>query len=110
VIGTDDDTTGGLARLHAQALAEILATPRIQQLPPVAQWLVWAVAGLVGAWLVYFVPRPLALLRGLLCIFAALVICFLAFQSRLIWCPPTLPAALIAVAALFARFAGRRLA
>jgi hypothetical protein len=108
VIGTDDDTQGGLAHLHAQAFAQILTLPRLQLLPKWAQWIVWAVAGLAGVWLVLFVPRTKAILRGMLCVFAALVVCFLAFQSSLIWCPPTIPAAMIAVSTVFARIAGRR--
>jgi hypothetical protein len=107
VIGTDDDAAGGLARLHAQALTQVLALPRLRLLPAWAQWIIWGAAGLVGAWLVFFVPRPKSILRGMLCIFVALVICFLAFQTSLIWSPPTIPAALIAVSALFARIAGR---
>lgn len=109
VIGTDDGQTGGLARQHAVALAEILAMPRLRLLPDWAQWIIWGAAGLAGLWLVLFVPRKKAILRGLLCIFAALVTCFLAFQSSLIWCPPTIPAALLAVSAVFARVAGRRI-
>lgn len=106
VIGTDDDATGGLARLHAQALARVLAMPRIQLLPAYAQWLIWTLATGAGFWLVFRVPKKNALLRGGAFIFAALVICFLAFQSALIWCPPTLPAALLAASTLFARIAG----
>jgi hypothetical protein len=90
VIGTDDDASGGLARVHAQALAQVLAMPRIHLLPS-------------------YVPKKKALLRGAAFIFAGLVICFLAFQSALIWCPPTLPAALLAASALFARVAGRKM-
>lgn len=108
VIGIDDGTQGGLARQHAQALAQMLAMPRLQMLPEWAQWISWAVSGLLGTWLVFFVPRSKAVLRGLLCVFAALVVCFLAFQSRLIWAPPTIPAALIVASTLFARLAGRR--
>lgn len=106
VIGTDDDATGGIARLHAQALARVLAMPRIQILPMQAQWVVWAFAAGAGFWLVFRVPRRKAPVRGLGMIFAALVICFLAFQSALIWCPLTLPAALLAASTLFARIAG----
>lgn len=109
VIGTDDDAQSGLARLHAQALAQVLALPRLRLLPDWVQWIIWGAAGLAGLWLVLFVPRKKAIPRGLLCIFAALVTCFLAFQSSLIWCPPTIPAALLAVSAVFARFAGRRI-
>lgn len=108
VIGTDDGTPGNFARLHAQALAQVLAAPRLRLLPDWVQWITWGAAGLAGAWIVFFVPRKKALLRGMLYIFLALVICFLAFQSSLIWCPPTIPAALLAVSAVFARIAGRR--
>jgi|UniRef100_UPI003783C134 hypothetical protein len=107
VIGTDDDTSGGLARVHAQALAQVLAMPRIHLLSGLLQWVIWIVAALAGFWLVLRVPQRKALLRGAAFIFAGLVICFLAFQSALIWCPPTLPAALLAASALFARVAGR---
>lgn len=106
VIGTDDDLTGGIARLHAQALARVLVMPRIQILPAYAQWLVSALAAGAGFWLVFRVPKKKTLGRGLGLIFAALVICFLAFQSALFWCPPTLPAALLAASTLFARIAG----
>ncbi|WP_395743614.1 hypothetical protein [Prosthecobacter sp.] len=108
VIGTDDGSPNGLARLHAQALAQVLALPRLRLLPTWAQWIIWGAASLVGVCLAVFVPRRKALLRGMLCIFAALVACFLAFQSSMIWCPPTLPAALLAVSAVFARIAGRK--
>jgi len=108
VIGTEEEAHHGLARLHAQALAQVLATPRLRLLPDWAQWLTWIAAGLAGAWLVFFVPRTKAILRGLLCVFAALIVCFLAFQSSLIWCPPTIPAALIVASTVFARIAGQR--
>ena len=108
VIGTDDGSQTGLSRLHAQALAQVLALPRLRLLPGWAQWIVWGAAGLAGLWLVFFVPRSKAILRGMLCIFAALVTCFLAFKSSLIWCPPTIPAALLAVSTVFARIAGQR--
>jgi len=105
VIGTDE---GGLVQSHAQALAQILAMPRLKLLPSYAQWLAWSAAVFAGFWLVFRVPKEKALFRGLLFIFSALVVCFLAFQSSLIWCPPTMPAALIAASALFARIAGHR--
>lgn len=107
VIGTDGGAGGHSALLHAQALARALSTPRIQILPAYAQWIVWVLAAGAGSWLVFGVPRAKALTRGVGCIFAGLVVCFLAFQSALIWCPPTLPAAVIAMSALFARVAGR---
>lgn len=107
VIGTDDEPAGGLARLHAQALAQILAMPKLKLLPPMAQWAVWAAAALAGCALVFFVPKRKALVRGLLLTFAGLVVCFVAFQASLIWCPPTLPVSLLVAATLFTRLFGR---
>lgn len=106
VIGTEDTAGNGLARQYAQALSHALTLPRLRVLPAYGQWIVWAMAGLAGFWLVFRVPRKKALLRGTALIFAGGVICFLAFQSALIWCPPALPAALLAASALFARVAG----
>lgn len=108
VIGTDDESTGSQARVHAQALARALAMPRIQLLRWWAEWGVWGLAALTGCALVFFTPKRQALLRGAVLIFLGLVVTFLAFQVRLIWCPPTLPVALLLAATLFARVAGRR--
>lgn len=108
VIGTDEEPAGGIARQHAQALAKILAMPRLRLLPRAAEWVVWVIAALAGCALVFFVPKHKALLRGGLLIFLGLVVCFVAFQSQLIWCPPTLPVALLMAATLFARVAGKK--
>jgi hypothetical protein len=69
VIGTDDDTSGGLARVHAQALAQVLAMPRIHLLPSYVQWIIWAVA----AWLA----------SGLSCAFLKRKHCCVAPRSSL---------------------------
>ncbi|MGV3661678.1 MAG: hypothetical protein ACO1TE_15940 [Prosthecobacter sp.] len=108
VIGTDESPAGGLARQHAQALTRILAMPRIHLLPPAAEWAVWGLAALAGCALVCFVPKRKALLRGGLIIFLGLAACFVVFQSRLVWCPPTLPVALLVAATLFTRIAGQK--
>jgi hypothetical protein len=44
---------------------------------------------------------------GIGLIFCALVISFLAFQASLLWCPPTIPAALIAIGAILGMIIGR---
>lgn len=109
VLGTDDEAAeGGLARLHAQALTRILSAPRIHLLSPLAEWCAWAGAGLLGCLLVLWVPRTQAFSRGLLLVFLALVFCFVAFQASLLWCPPTLPVALLVASTLFARLFGRK--
>lgn len=107
VIGTDDGALGSQAQAHAQALARALAMPRIQALPQWAEWGVWGLAAVMGCALVSLTPRRKALLRGALLIFLGLVACFLAFQVWLVWCPPTLPVALLVAATLFARVAGK---
>ncbi len=107
VIGTDESTAGGLARQHAQVLARLLAMPRIHLLPPAAERAVWSVAALAGCALFCFVPKEKALVRGGLLVFLGLATCFVAFKSQLIWCPPTLPVALLVAATLCARVASR---
>jgi hypothetical protein len=44
---------------------------------------------------------------GIGLIFCALVISFIAFQAGLLWCPPTIPAALIAIGAILGMIIGR---
>ncbi len=102
VIGTE------AARTHAQALASILSLPRLRLLSQTEQWIVWAVLVLVGLWLVLRSPRIKAPTRGFLAIFMTLVVCFLAFQSTLLWFPPTIPVALLSASALVASVIGRR--
>jgi CHASE2 domain-containing sensor protein len=89
-------------------LSQILSRPRLQVLTQTQQWIAWGVAGLVAAWIGLRTPRSRALKAGLGMIFAAVVISFLAFQASLIWCPPTMPAALIAVGMIIARVLGKR--
>lgn len=110
VIGPDHETAGqppSLACLHAQALSHILSLPRIQVLTQVQQWIAWSIAALAAFWIVLRVRRGRALQVGIAFIFAAFVISFLTFQSSLLWCPPTLPVALIATGALVGMLLGR---
>lgn len=105
VIGVDTDIAGrplSTARLHAQALTQALSVPRIQTLDQQQQWIAWGIAALAGLWIAARTRRARALATGILFILAALTACLLAFQSQLIWCPPTLPAALIAAGAVLA--------
>lgn len=110
VIGPDHEPAGqppSLARLHAQALSHILSLPRIQVLTQVQQWIAWGIAVIAAFWIVLRVRRGRALQAGIAFIFAAFVISFLTFQSSLLWCPPTLPVALIATGALVGMIIGR---
>ncbi len=110
VIGPDHEIAGqtpSLARLHAQALAHLLSLPRLQVLSPLQQWIAWSIAVFAAFWIVLRVRRGRALQAGIAFIFAALVLSFLAFQSNLLWCPPTLPVALIGTGALVGMIFGR---
>jgi hypothetical protein len=109
VIGSDHEENASprLAYLHAQALAQTLNLPKLQKLTQIQQWIAWGIAALAATWLVLRVRRGRALWMGLGLIFCALVISFLAFQASLLWCPPTIPAALIAIGAILGMIIGR---
>ena len=108
IIGTDSAEQPGIPRKHAQALASLLALPRIQKLAEIEQWIVWGVLALVGVVLVMRSPRQKALSRGFLLIFATVVIVFLCFQTTLLWFPPTIPVALLAASSIIASLIGQR--
>lgn len=108
VIGQDDAKQPGVARTHAQALADMLSLPKIRVLDEMEQWIVWGVVALLGMWLVLRVPRQKAPARGFLLIFIVVVIVFLAFQTALLWFPPTLPIALLSASAVVGGIIGRR--
>ncbi|MCX6855011.1 MAG: hypothetical protein NTV80_08915, partial [Verrucomicrobia bacterium] len=103
VIGSDHQIAGqspSIARLHATALTHLLSLPRLQRLTQIQQWIAWGIATVAAFWIVLRVRRGRALHAGIALIFAALVISFLVFQANLLWCPPTIPAALIAAGAV----------
>jgi hypothetical protein len=109
VIGPDhqEGASSRLAYLHAQALAQTLSLPKLQKLTQIQQWIAWGIAALAAVWLVLRVRRGRAFWMGIGLIFCALVISFLAFQASLLWCPPTIPAALIAIGALLGMIFGQ---
>jgi hypothetical protein len=108
VIGTDDKTQPGTARAHAQVLASILSLPRLRVLDRMEQIILWSIAALAGLWIVLRTPRHKAPTRGFLFIFLAIVAGFLAFQTTLLWFPPTMPVALLSASAVIGSFIGRR--
>lgn len=108
VIGTDDKTQPGAARAHAQALASILSLPRLRVLDRLEQIILWSLAALAGLWIVLRTPRQKAPMRGFFFIFLTIVAGFLAFQTTLLWFPPTMPVALLSASAIIGSFVGRR--
>lgn len=110
VIGPDHEIAGqspSTARIHATALSYLLSLPRLQRLTQIHQWIAWGIAAIAAFWIVLRVRRARALQAGIAFIFAALVISFIVFQASLLWCPPTLPAALIATGAVVGLIVGR---
>jgi CHASE2 domain-containing sensor protein len=110
VIGSDHQMAGqssSTARLHAAALTHLLSLPRLQRLTQIQQWIAWGIAALAAVWIMLRVRRSRALHAGIALIFAALVVSFLVFQANFLWCPPTLPVALIGVGAVVGLIFGR---
>lgn len=111
VLGFDSDapgTTSAYARPYARALAQALALPRLRKLSLAQQWAVWGAASLAGLWLVLRVRRGRAIITGIGLVFLALALSFVSFQSGLLWCPPTLPVALLLTGALAASVFGAK--
>jgi hypothetical protein len=63
---------------------------------------------LAGLWIVMRTPREKAPMRGFLFIFLTIVAGFLAFQTTLLWFPPTMPVALLSASAIVGSLVGRR--
>lgn len=112
VIGPDhaENARPRLAYLHAQAFAQTLGLPKLQKLTQTQQWAAWGIATIAAVWLVLRVRRGRALWMGVGLIFCALVLSFAVFQAGLIWCPPTMPTAIIAIGAVLGMILGKRAA
>jgi hypothetical protein len=108
VIGLEGADGSSPARLHAQALQQILALPRLRQFTTTEQWLASGLAALIALGIAARTRRHRALRTGLGWIFLTLVTGFLGFQAALVWCPPTLPVFALATGSLIARVFGAR--
>lgn len=108
VIGLEAADGTSPARLHAQALQQILALPRLRQFTTTEQWLASGLAGLIALGIAVRTRRHRALRTGLGWIFLTLVAGFLGFQAALVWCPPTLPVFALATGSLIARVFGAK--
>lgn len=96
------------AWLHAQALEQVLRLPKLHKLGQIAEWCTWGMAALAAVWIVMRVRRARAVRAGLALIFMAFVCSFIAFQSSLLWFPPTLPASLLIIGALVGGIMGKK--
>ena len=92
---------------QASALALALAAPRIRVLPEPARWAVWLLAAAAAAWLVFRAKRRTILRTGSILLFLTFAASFVAFQSSLWWCPPSMPLALMLTGIVAAIFIGR---
>ena len=93
-------------RQRVQSLAAALSLPRLRVLSVQEQVIAWGVAGLLALSLLTL-PKQKALVRALFYLFLAITASYLAFQNGRLWCPPTIPAALLVAGGLFARLFGR---
>jgi hypothetical protein len=102
----DDDSLHQLAR----TLAGALALPVVQKLAPLWERVVWAAAGLVALALLVRGARGRSggLTRAVLALFLGLTASWLAFESTLTWCPPTLPAVIVMGAGLLSSLFRKR--
>lgn len=93
----------------AGALAQVLALPKVRQVPLPWQYGIWAVAGLVALALVRQ-GRRRALFKTALLVFTAFVLSYLVFESEMLWCPPTIPVALLLGGGVLALVIGKKAA
>lgn len=110
VIGIRDPNPDTISHVDQQAaaLAAALSAPRIQVVPTYGQWGIWAAVAGFSLWLGVFASRPKTLKVGIIVGFLAFASGFVAFQSSLWWCPPSVPLAILVVGTLFGRVFGRR--
>jgi len=105
VIGiTRDEAIDPSTQLYARALNRALSLPKLRVLSQVQQWVIWGIAALAAFWIALNVKRSKTLKAGAAVIFVALILSLLAFQSQLLWCPPTTPVALVIAGILLGRF------
>jgi CHASE2 domain-containing sensor protein len=91
-IGIKKSTTDSSLEQQALTLAHFLSLPQPQRLQFQSQWIIWAGSAILS---VFLVSRGKSLTLAILLIFTALTLSYLMFESTFVWCPPTLPAALL---------------
>jgi hypothetical protein len=91
----------------AKALATVLALPKVNQVPLTAQYGIWAVATITALGLVRQ-GRRRTLLKTVGLVFIAFVLSYLVFESTMLWCPPTIPVALLIGGGVLASAFGKR--
>jgi CHASE2 domain-containing sensor protein len=91
----------------AKALATVLALPKVNQVPLTAQYGIWAVATITARGLVRQ-GRRRTLLKTVGLVFIAFVLSYLVFESTMLWCPPTIPVALLIGGGVLASAFGKR--
>lgn len=109
-VGLKDDLAQTLGELDRQALAvaSALSNPRIHEVSPLGQRVIWGIAGLLALGLGAMGRRAKALRWGLITAFLAFAIGFVAFQSSLWWFPPSVPLAILLTGTVFGMLFGRR--
>ncbi len=106
ILGMDHDAKEpSPARTQAEVLAGLMTLPRVRELGRTAQIIIWVLCVLAGLSLL-LLPKRRATARTLILLFSVLLVAYVAFQIALVWCPPTIPAALLLAAGVFARLFG----
>jgi hypothetical protein len=98
---------GKALRGLAGAMAGVLGMPVVKVLPLGWQYGIWGVAGVLALGIVQQ-GRRRALMKAVGLVFAAFVVSYLVFESEMVWCPPTIPAALLLAGGVMGAVIGKR--
>ena len=98
---------GKALRGLAGAIAGVLGMPVVKVVPLGWQYGIWGVAGMLALGIVHQ-GRRRALLKAVGLVFGAFVVSYLVFESKMVWCPPTIPAALLLAGGVLGALIGKR--
>lgn len=106
VVGISSGDGSGLRQL-AGGMASVLALPVVKRVPLLWQYGIWGVAGVLALGIIRQGNKG-AMMKALGLVFAAFVASYLVFESEMIWCPPTIPAAVLLAGGLLGAVIGKR--
>lgn len=106
VVGVSRGDGKALRRL-AGAIAGVLGMPVVKMVPLIWQYVIWGVAAVLALGIVHQGQRR-ALMKAVGLVFASFVVSYLVFESKMVWCPPTLPAALLLAGGILGALIGKR--
>lgn len=92
---------------EARAIATVLAMPLVHTLSPAFQWTIWIISAFLALWIVTSRRGKSGWVLTAILIFAGVTVSYLAFESTLTWCPPTIPVAILAVGGSLSMLIGK---